>query len=116
MAAQEVTIQNIVRTGLEATYEAAVAGDGHYFVNTGKEFIHIKNAHTSPVTVTIDTPGTVDGHAIGNLSVEITNAEERLIGPFPAALYENANGQVVFTFDVITATTLAVVKLGSLAY
>ena len=113
MAANKVTIQTIVRTGLEATYEAASA-DGHYWENTGKEFIHLVNGVTEG-TITIVTPGTVDGHAIADLTVVCTASEERMIGPFPAAVYEDDN-KITFSFDVITDMTLAVIKLGSLAY
>ena len=63
MARTELTIQEIARAGLEPSYSNAAA-DGNNFENTGREFVHVKNGSGSAVTVTIQTPGTVDGLAV----------------------------------------------------
>ena len=107
-----LTAQTIVRAGLEATY-AACAGGGDEFVNTGAEFIHIKNGHSGTQTVTIATPNTVDGLAIADRAVAVTNAEERMIGPFPPGIYNDGNGKVQLTYDAVTALTIAILKLGT---
>jgi len=107
-----LTVQQIVRAGLEATY-ASCAGGGDEFVNSGDEFIHIKNGHSSPQTVTIETQATVDGLAVADRDVEITNAEERMLGPFPASTYNDANSKVQLTYDGVTALTIAVIKPGT---
>lgn len=107
-----LTAQSIVRTGLDPTYSACAAG-GDEFVNNGDEFIHIKNGHTAEQTVTITTPATVDGLAVADRAVAIPNGEERIIGPFPKATYDDSAGKVQLTYDAVTSLTIAVLKPGS---
>lgn len=107
-----LTVQQIVRAGLEAAY-ASCAGGGDEFANSGDEFIHIINGHSSPQTVTIVSQSTVDGLAVADREVEITNAEERMIGPFPASTYNDGDGLVQLTYDGVTALTIAIIKHGT---
>ena len=112
MAATALTAaQSIVRAGLEATYDACNA-DGNYFANTGNEFIHIVNAAVADQTITIATPATVDGLAVADRSVVVTASEERFIGPFPTATYNDGDGRVQLTYDAVVTLTVALLKLG----
>jgi hypothetical protein len=105
-----LTVQNIVRAGLEPSYDAAAAG-GDEFANTGDEFIHVKNGDGSSHTVTIETPATVDGLAVADRDVAIPAGEERMIGPFPGSTYNDGDGMVQLTYDGVTSVTLAVLKV-----
>ena len=88
MARTVLTVQDVVRTGLVPSYVAGDSANGHSFDNTGEDvFLIVINDDVSDKTVTITTPGTLDGHAIDDLAVVVTLAEERVIGPFPNALY-----------------------------
>lgn len=88
MARTVLTVNSVIRTGLVVAYVSGDAANGHSFDNTGENvFLIVKNADVSDKTVTITTPNTVDGHAIADLDVIVTLAEERCIGPFPNALY-----------------------------
>jgi len=107
-----LTAQTVVRAGLEATYASCAAG-GDEFVNTGDEFIHIKNAAVADQTVTIATPATVDGLAVADRAVVITASEERFIGPFPSSTYNDANSKVQLTYDAVITMTIAVLKPGT---
>jgi len=107
-----IATQTISRTGLEAAYSAAAAG-GDDFVNTGKEFIHIRNASVGDITVTIVTPATVDGLAVADRAVVVTAAEERFIGPFQTTYYNNSSGKVALTYSGVTTLTLAVLNPGT---
>jgi hypothetical protein len=82
MARSAITAQQITRTGLTETLEAANV-DGNKFANDGVMFLHVVNGAGAPINVTIQTPGTVDGLAIAEQVVAVTNAQARLIGPFP---------------------------------
>ena len=108
----ELAVQQISRTGLSPTYAACGAG-GDEFVNSGDEFIHIKNGHTGTQTVTIATPATVDGLAVADRDVAVPSGEERMIGPFPAATYNDGDSKVQLTYDAVTLLTIAVVKPGT---
>lgn len=107
-----LTSQEIVRAGVEPSY-AACAGGGDEFVNTSKEFVHIKNGAGATQTVTFATPATVDGLAVANRDVAIPAGEERMIGPFPASTYSDANAKVQMTYDAVVTLTIAVVIVSS---
>ena len=112
MAARaELTVQQIARTGLEPAYVAAVPADGHKFQNTGREFLHVKNGAAAPINVTVQTPGLVDGLAVAELVVAVTNAEERMIGPFPTNIYNQAGNMVYVDYSSETSVTVAVIRL-----
>jgi hypothetical protein len=111
MARTALSVQSIVRAGLSPTYTAANV-DGHSVANEGKQtFIHVKNGGASPITVTIPTPGSVDGLAVADRTVNVPAGEERMIGPFPAAFYNQADGTVHVDFSAVTSVTLAAFKV-----
>lgn len=110
MARTEITYQQIARTGLEQTYAAANA-DGNKFSNDGRMFLHVKNGGGAPITVTIQTPGTVDDLAIADQAVVVTNAEERMIGPFPPTIYNQSDRMVYVDYSAVTSVTVALLRL-----
>lgn len=125
MARVEKSAQAIVRTGLNPAYTAVVAGaaNGIAFDNSSAgPVLHVKNGGGGAVAVTIETPGSIDGLAIPDLSVSVPAGEDRIIGPFPKALYNQVepdtalNEAVVVTFDIDTSVTVAVLSPGSVSY
>jgi len=90
------SVQNIVATGLTATY-TAIPTDGIYFVNDGQTFLHVKNGGSGTLTVTVQTQLTVDGLAVADLSVAVPNGAEKFIGPFPTTTYNVQSGTYVNT-------------------
>ena len=110
MARTTMSHQQIVRTGLEETYAAVDAANGNDFANDGRMFLLVKNGAGAPITVTIATPTTVDGNAVADLAVVVTNAEQRMIGPFPPNLY-NTDGKVQVDYSSGTSVTAAVLRL-----
>ena len=106
MAMTDLTPQTIVRTGLAMTYEAANV-DGEMIPNAGRMFLHVKNGSAVSVTVTVDTPGLVDGLAVAQLTVAIPAGQERMIGPFPPGVYNQSSGNIHVTFSAVTTVTLA---------
>lgn len=110
-----VTVQNISQSGLEATY--AAVNDGDVFTNTGQEMLHVINGDGSPMTVTI-TPAGPDKNIPGlgtmtksTVVVVVTNGEERMIGPFEPAVFNNSAGKVVINYSGVSSVTGAVIKL-----
>ncbi len=107
-----LTVQEIGRTGHQPTFGAAET-DGNSWNNTGHEFIHVKNGATN-VDVTIQTARTVDGQAVTNRTVTVPATEERLLGPFPPALFNQGGsiGDVVHVnYDDVTNVTVGVFRL-----
>ena len=115
MAYTAITIQAVVKTGLEPTYAAATLTDGDRFRNTGKEFLHVINAGGSPCLVTVPTPATISGLLIEDKVVTVAAGTDEMIGTFEPGLYNNAAGatdagEVYVTYDQVTSVTVAVIR------
>lgn len=109
MARGLLVLQEIVRTGLTPAYGAGDAANGHYFDNRSQEVhLHVKNGDASPMTVTIVTPGTIDGLAIPDLVVTVAATDEKIIGPFRNDLYGQAEQALskAVTIDLSSDTSL----------
>jgi hypothetical protein len=100
----------MVAAGLEATLAAANA-DGHFFANSGRDFIWVKNGSTSSKNVIIDSPVACNQGAAHDVTVAVSPAEERLIGPFPQSRFNDAAGRVNMTFSAVTQLTIAVIRM-----
>lgn len=112
MARAALTVQSVTRLGIQPSYVAAES-DGNSFNNTGREFLHVKNGATDCV-VTVQVPRTVDGQAVSAREVTVTATEERLIGPFPPAIFNQggALGDVVHVdYDDESNVTVGVFRV-----
>jgi hypothetical protein len=110
MAQTAINYQQIVRTGLEAVYTAAVA-DGAKFANDGRMFVDVLNEDASPINVTVQTPVIVDGLAVADLVVAVPAGESRKIGPFPPNIYNQSDGMVYVDYSAVTDVTVALLRL-----
>lgn len=99
---------------LDGITPALVAADvgGDEFVNSGRDFIHIKNTNASPIDVTInsqvDCNQGVDHDVV--VSVPATTGE-KFIGPFPKDRFNDAAAKVQITYSAITDVTIGIVRL-----
>lgn len=121
MARDILTLQETLRTGLEVTYAAGSTANGHAFDNRGQAVIlHVINGGGSPINVTINTPETVDGLAVDDQVIVVTNAEDRFIGPFRNDLYGQAEQgmtkAVLVDLSDDTSVTLAAIQIGSVNF
>lgn len=106
MASTLITAQAITRAGVGPTYAAANV-DGHFWPNNGTQFLQVKNASGSPITVTFPIPVTVDGQAVTSRSVSVpATTGDRIIGPFPTQ-YNDTTGNANCTFSAVTSVTCA---------
>lgn len=113
MARTVLTVQSVARTGLTPAYVAGDQANGHMFDNTSQRvMIHVKNGGSSSIIVTIPTPGTVDALAIADLSVSVPAGAERMIGPFPRAVYDQAARTVWVDLSADTSVTLGAFRVG----
>lgn len=103
-----VATQQVVRAGLAPAYSAASAG-GDAAAPGGSSFLHVKNAGASPVTLTVVTPGTIEGFAIADLTVSIPAAGERMVGPLGDVFRDPATGLVALTWSAVTSVTFAAI-------
>lgn len=105
-----LTPQPIALAGLTPVY-AAAGGSGDAFQNTGDQYVEVVNGGAVQTTVTVVTPATVGGMAIADLTVTVGAGARKKIGPFPPAVFNDANGQVSVTCSPTTDVTLGVFKL-----
>jgi hypothetical protein len=112
MARTALTLKVLSRAGVDSALAAANA-DGHFFVNSGKEFIEVENASASPITVTIPIPKTVDGQALAAKTVAVPASGKRSIGPFIPDIYNQAGGVVHVDFSAVATVTCAAFQLNA---
>lgn len=113
MARTTLAVQTISRDGITPSFTAANV-DGHEINNSGRMFLYVKNGDASPITVTIVTPGTVDGLAVADKTVTVPATDEEVIGPFPPQYYNQAPGEtdtVFVDFSAVTSVTIAALVL-----
>lgn len=113
MAIVPLTPDVMTEAGLVETANGGLSTGNTYTVrNNGRTFLHVKNTGGTACVVTILSPTSVAGHAVaaGSVSVPITTGD-KLIGPFPASVYDDINHDVSFTLSFITGVTVAVVQL-----
>jgi hypothetical protein len=111
MARTAITPQAITDDGLEATYEAANV-DGNSIPGDGDHIIQVINASGGDIVVTAVTGGTFHGEAVADKAVTVTAGEERFIGPFKPALYNQvSDGLVYIDYDGVTSLTIAAFEI-----
>jgi hypothetical protein len=106
-----LTTQSISRTGVTPAYTAVTASDT--FTPGSGVFLHVKNGGGSPDTVAVVVAaGDPPGLTIADLSVSVTNAQERMIGPFPAQFFADpTTGLATVTHSFTTTVTSGVFNL-----
>lgn len=110
MARTSISYQQVVRTGLTESLAAANA-DGHKFSNDGRIVLHVVNGGASPITVTIQTPNTVDDLAVSDRTVTISDEAEKIIGPFPPGIYNQSDGMVYVDFSAVSSVTVSALRV-----
>lgn len=106
-----LTTQNISRTGVTPSYGAVAATDT--FTPGSQVFIHVKNGGGSPDTCVIQVlSGDPPGLTVSDTSVSVTNAQERMIGPFPSQFFADpTTGLATVTHSFTTTVTVGVFSL-----
>ena len=100
MAEYTLPPQSVLPAGIKPTYYAigtmpALAngtlkptGDQFLVPNNGAVVLYVVN-RTKEAVIDIETPVTIDGLAVADRSVTVGADENRVLGPFPRAIYGN---------------------------
>lgn len=106
-----LTTQTITADGLSPSYASAAGGGDKVRPGRGV-FIHVRNGDASPMTVTLATPGTVDGLAIADRAVTVAAGGSRMI-PVPVAAYGDPadSGLASITYSAVTSVTVAALRI-----
>lgn len=101
-----------VSTGiLDAAAQAVAASASGDSVPVGpNRFLYINNASAGVLTVTVATPGTVDGLAIADAALAVPAGKHALL-PL-ASVYRGADGRAAITYSGVTTLTVACFELG----
>jgi hypothetical protein len=107
-----VGVGNITRAAnVEALAPNAASAGGDRFAAGGRVFAYFANASGAPITVTVATPGTVDGLAIADLTISVPAGGYAVRGPFPEHLFGDAGGLVSLTYSTETDLTFGAWKV-----
>ncbi len=114
MSRVALTVQQIDRdtNGLACTRTAPSSTELSIPNNDGRIFIEMLNTGTATMTVTAQTPGQVGGLAIAEYvaTVGITTGDQ-MVGPFPPAVFNQADGAVYLDLSATVTTTIGCFRL-----
>lgn len=110
MARTLITPQPVLAAGLAPTYEPANAAGNSYRLMPG-QVLHVKNGDAASHTVTINTPGTVEGLTVANRTVTVAAGSGQFIGLGSSAAHRQADGTARIDYDAVTSVTVAVLTV-----
>lgn len=109
----QITVTNSLKTGLIFDPQAVnIELTGDTFINNGKTILIFYNDGGGPITPTITSVKTMQGLSVQDPSLVIAAAEWGLLGPFPAADFNDANGETAITY----AGGIASVTVSAISY
>jgi hypothetical protein len=111
MARQAMVVQEVTRSGLTPAYTAAHV-DGFAIPNSGKEMIHVKTGGTG-ATVTFTTTQVIDGLAVADRAIVLGTSQDRMFGPFPPSIYNQADGTLWVDFSSTATVTIGAFRNSS---
>ncbi|WP_435215915.1 hypothetical protein [Streptomyces sp. bgisy034] len=94
--------------GLEISFDAA-AGGGDTCVTGAGVLLLVRNGDASSHTVTLATPGTVNGLAIADRAVTVSAGATEAI-PVTSDYRDPSTGRASITYDGVTSVDVAVVR------
>ena len=111
-----VTVQVMDRhTPVVATFAEAIAADGHKFLNDGRTLLYIKTDTVGAehlITIQMPDSSDIDGLVVSDLTYDLPDNQEVVMGPFPPKVYNQSDGYVYIDWEAATATvTWAVVRM-----
>ncbi|MCI3271022.1 hypothetical protein [Streptomyces cylindrosporus] len=103
-----LSAQRVALSGTAPTYSAASAGGDTAPVGGGLK-LHVSNGSGSAVTVTIVTPGTIDGLAIGDAALSVPAGGHGFI-PLTNVYRDPVTGRANITYSAVTTVNVAVIS------
>lgn len=113
MARTSVATQPMAFGGLTPNLTApTIDGD---VVDVGRCFLHVENGGGAPITVTVQTPGSIDGLALEDRSVQVAAGSFKQI-PLTLAVYRQPvgsadAGRAYVDYSAVASVTRAVISL-----
>ena len=91
-------------TGVDFTTDkvSATAGNNYFIQNNDGQIRLVVELTAVAGNLIAETPNTVDGQAIADLTVALTQNKTIVFGPFPPAIYNDGQGRVKLTVSANT--------------
>lgn len=88
MARTQTTVVRSRRSGIAlAAEQNGDTANGHYYLNSGKTLLLVRNANAGAQNVTIQVQGKVDGQSATDRVISIPAGETHVLGPYDVANY-----------------------------
>lgn len=112
MARTEILVTEVVPAGVDPGFQPADATNGMKFRNNHPTVLLVRNAGTSPVTVTVVTSAVIEDLPVPDRQVTVPAGEERVIGPFLPRYYDQTGADRGFVYvDISDDTSVTVAAL-----
>jgi hypothetical protein len=96
-------------TGVVVTYAAAALTNT--VANLGRTIVLVKNDSVASINATLKSRLSVDGNVVPDKVIAVAAGTEKVIGPFPPGIYNDADGLVQIDISVITTVGIAVIQV-----
>jgi len=100
-----LAVQEITGMGGAPAFVAAAAA-GNHFINDGRVTLEFVNAHTAPITVTINSIAPCNQGFDHDLVFAVPNATRWRTPPLDPGRFNNAAGHTSITYSLVTALTV----------
>jgi hypothetical protein len=112
LAATTLNVQPASKAGVTPSRLGLSSTETYKARNNGRTLLLFEKTGSGNCTVTIVTPGTAGGLAISDQTVVVpASSGDKVIGPFPTALFNDANGDLSFSVSDTAGLSVAVIKL-----
>ena len=118
MAARaDLTVEVAARhTPIVPSFSIAVVASGHKFLNDGRTFLYIKTDTVGTeclITIQMPTSSDVDGLVVDDITFDLLDDSDYIMGPFPPGTYNQTDGKVYIDWEDanIGGVSTAVVRL-----
>ncbi len=113
MGDTRLDVQKVIAAGIDLTDVTPLLTTETYLVrNDGQTFLHFKKASAVDCVVTIQTPITTGGYAVGNQDVTVlASGGDMHCGPYPKRIFNDGNNDLKFTLSNIAGLTVAIARL-----
>ena len=113
MARTAITPQKGTAVGSTVTFEAANV-DGNSFLPARGRALHVRNGSGSSITVTVPTPATSDGLAVGDRTISVAAGAVGVFAPGAASLaglygQSATDSTIHVNYSAVTTVTVAVI-------
>lgn len=114
MADVRINPQRVTPNSITPAYTSPLLTTDTYLVrNTGRMMLHFKKTGVGAATITIQTPVKLADLDLAEQAVTVpATTGDKMIGPFPPAVFSDASQDVRFTASDVAGLSVAAVEIG----